>query len=389
MSNEIIKLRDGRLHIFKQPDCQNYFYRFFVNGKYLTRTTKSNNLSLAKSTAETAYDSYRFNNLTPDGKFSHSWDDAERGVLASLTLEEETRKSRLKTYKIKLGVLRKFFGSMSLEEINKTKAVEEYVKWRRTVYHTYVHHEVVTNKTLRRDFDVLRAILKYALREGWIEKMCQLPMLSVTPKAGGWFTLAEWKHIQKVARQRIERSPNEKERRQREYIYDYMMFLVHTGLRVDEAFQVRYRDISPDEKDSRFCYITVRGGKLAYTMKATECIGLAGAVSSIERQKKANPEHKSSDLLFPFNPREKLHELLVAAGLERDERGERRTAKNFRHTFIMLRLLQSVDVYKLAKNCRTSVSQIERHYGSYINARMSRDELTKFSTPLREKGTTR
>ena len=389
MGDEIIKLRDGRLHIFKQAGCQNYFYRFFVNGKYRTRTSKTSNLSLAKSTAETDYDSYRFNNLTADGKHSHAWDDAERGVLASLTLEEGTRTSRLTTYKVKLGVLRKFFGSMSLEQINKTKAVEEYVKWRRTVYQTHVHHEVVTNKTLRRDFDVLRAILKYALREGWIEKICELPILSVTPKAGGWFTLAEWKHLQKVARQWIERSPNEKEQRQREYIYDYMMFLVHTGLRVDEAFHVRYRDISPDEKDPRFCYITVRGGKLAYTMKATECIGLVGAVSAIERRKKTQPNHKPTDLLFPTNPRVKLHELLVAAGLDRDERGERRTAKNFRHTFIMLRLLQGVDVYKLAKNCRTSVSQIERHYGSYINARMSRDELTKFSDPPREKGTKR
>lgn len=389
MNDEIIKLRDGRLHIFKQPGCQNFFYRFFVNGKYLTRTAKTSNLSLAKSTAETAYDSYRFNNLTPDGKFSHSWDDAERGVLASLELEEGTRTSRVTTYKVKLGVLRKFFGTMTLEQINKTKAVEDYVKWRRTVYQTHVHHEVVTNKTLRRDFDVLRAILKFALREGWIEKICELPMLSVTPKAGGWFTLAEWKHLQKVAREWIERSSNDKERQQREYIYDYMMFLVHTGLRVDEAFHICYHDISPDEKDQRFCYITVRGGKLAYTMKATECIGLVGAVSAIDRRKKATPGYKPSDLLFPTNPREKLYELLVAAGLERDERGERRTAKNFRHTFIMLRLLQGVDVYKLAKNCRTSVSQIERHYGSYINARMSRDELTKFSTPPREKGTTR
>lgn len=389
MKNEIIKLRDGRLHIFKQPKCENYFYRFFVNRKYLTRTTKTSNLSLAKSTAETAYDSYRFHNLTPDGNFSHSWDDAEKGVLASLSLEEETRSSRVQTYKVKLGVLRKFFGSMSLQQINKIQAVEEYVKWRRTVYQTHVHNEVVTNKTLRRDFDVLRAILKYALREGWIEKMCQFPVLTVTPKAGGWFTLAEWKHLQKVARQWIERSPNDKEHKEREYLYDYMMFLVHTGLRVDEAFHIQYRDISPDEKDSRFCYITVRGGKLAYTMKSSECIGLMGAVSSIERRKKANPERKPSDLLFPINPREKLRELLIAAGLERDERGARRTAKSFRHTFIMLRLLQGVDVYKLAKNCRTSVSQIERHYGSYINARMSRDELIKFSYPPNEKGTSK
>jgi integrase len=157
-----------------------------------------------------------------------------------------------------------------------------------------------------------------------------------------------------------------------------MMFLVHTGIRVDEALCVRYEDILPDEKDPELCYITVRGGKLAYRMKATECVGMVGATNAIQRRKATNPDYKPSDLLFPKNPREKLNELLVAAGLNKNEQGERRTAKNFRHTFIMLRLLHGVDVYKLAKNCRTSVKMIESHYGSYINARMSKDELTKF-----------
>ena len=386
MSDEIIKLRDGRLHIFKQPGCKNYFYRFFVHGKYLTRTSKTSNLSLAKSTAETSYDSYRFNNLTADGHHKHSWDAAERGVLASLSLEENTRSARLRTYKTKMNVLRRYFGSMSLDEINKTKTIEEYVRWRRTVHQTHVHGEVVTNKTLRRDFDVLRAILKYALREEWIIKMCELPMLSVTPKAGGWFTLEEWKHLQKVGRQWIKEATSDGKQTQREYTYDYSMFLVHTGMRVDEVLCVRYADIVLDKDDDEICYINVRGGKLSYLMKPSLCICLSGATSAIKRRREAHPEHKPSDLLFPINPRERVHELLVKAGLDHDERGERRTAKNFRHTFIMLRLLQGVDVYKLAKNCRTSVKMIESHYGSYINARMSRDELKKFRTEPSKKG---
>ena len=386
MSDEIIKIRDGRLHIFKQSGCQNYFYRFFVNGKYVTRTSKSNNLSLAKSTAETAYDSYRFHNLTADGQHKHSWDAAERGVLASLSLEENTRSARLRTYTTKLNVLRRYFGSMSLDEINKTKTIEEYVRWRRTVHQTHVRGAVVTNKTLRRDFDVLRAILKYALREEWIVTMCEFPMLSVTPKAGGWFSLEEWKQIQKVGRQWIKDAPRDGKRTQREYTYDYAMFLVHTGMRVDEALCVRYQDIARDKDDAEISYITVRGGKLSYLMKPTECIGLSGATSAITRRRDAHPDHKPNDLLFPINPRERVHELLVKAELDCDERGERRTAKNFRHTFIMLRLLQGVDVYKLAKNCRTSVKMIESHYGSYINARMSRDELKKFRTEPSKKG---
>lgn len=131
MNDDNLKLRDGRLHVFKQPGCVNYYYRFFVDGKYLTRTTKTTNLSLAKSTAETAYDHYHFTNFTPDGQRKHRWDDAERGLLATLSLDQITRPTRLKTYKVKLGVLRKYFGSMAIEDINRTKTIEDYVKWRR------------------------------------------------------------------------------------------------------------------------------------------------------------------------------------------------------------------------------------------------------------------
>ena len=377
----MLKLRDSHLHLFLRPNCAKYYYRFFVNGKYLTKTTKTENLSLAKSIAETAYDSYRFKHLTPEGKISRTWDEAENNVLASLSVDAATRPARLQTYRIKFGILRRFFQDIPIAHI-KSKTIEEFIHWRKNVYKpprpNFHTHSSPSNKTIARDFDALRKILKYAVREEWIEKLPEFPSLSITPRAKGWFTLAEWKHLQKVARQWIAETQDPSEQRAREYLYDYMMFLVHTGMRVDEALCVRYEDIMPDEKDPELCYITVRGGKLAYRMKATECVGMAGATSAIKRRKATNPEYNPSDLLFPENPRKKLHALLELAGLQKDEGGERRTAKNFRHTFIMLRLLQGVDVYKLAKNCRTSVKMIESHYGSYINARMSKDELTKF-----------
>ena len=383
----MLKLRDGRLHVFKQSRCQNYYYRFFVSGKYITRTTQTANLALAKSVAENAFDTFKF---TATNKHSHSFDAAERGLLTSLsveaTQESNAPSSKIQSTKVKLSVLRKFFGSMTIDEINKTKKIEEYVQWRREVYKTKVHRKVISNKTLRRDFDVLRGLLKFAKREDWIDKLCDFPRLSSTVYSRGWFTLAEWTQLRKFALKWIAQTKDPNERQARNYVYDWMIFLVHTGIRVDEALWVRYEDVLPDEQDPKSCYITIRGGKLSYRMKATECVGMVGATNAIKRRKATNPEYKPTDLLFPKNPREKLNELLGAVGLRTNEQGDRRTAKNFRHTFIMLRLLQNVDVYKLAKNCRTSVKMIESHYGSYINARMSKDELTKFKKDTHTKG---
>jgi integrase len=89
----------------------------------------------------------------------------------------------------------------------------------------------------------------------------------------------------------------------------------------------------------------------------------------------SNPQPK--DLLFPVNPRERVQELFEKAEVLYDERGQRRTAKSFRHTYIMRSLIAGVDAYVLAKNCRTSVKMIEQHYGSYLTARMKQRELTK------------
>ena len=50
--------------------------------------------------------------------------------------------------------------------------------------------------------------------------------------------------------------------------------------------------------------------------------------------------------------------------LDRD--GNARTAYSLRHTYICLRLMEGADIYQIAKNCRTSVEMIERHYTAHI-----------------------
>lgn len=378
----MLKLREDKLHIFLRPGCENYFYRFFFNGKYITRTTKTDNLAVAKSIGESAYDSHRFQNFDPSGKRKLTWNDAEIGVLKSLQTDSK-RASRVRDYKIKYGVLREFFQDIPLPDI-KERTLEDYVHWRKHDYkpvHANYHgvwgesgHQP-NNKTIARDFDAIRKVLKYALREGVITQLPQFPPLSIIPTAKGWFELSEWKEIQKVARQWIKDTPTDPIKLKRQYTYDYLLFLIHTGMRVDECLCVRYEDVKPDPDDEDTCFITVRGGKLSYCKKPTQVIGLSGATSSLGRRRIALPNHKPTDLIFPWNPRDLVEELFEKAGVLYDERGVKRTAKSCRHSFIMWRLRNGVSVFTLAKNCRTSVKMIESHYGSYLNAELAKDEL--------------
>lgn len=381
----MLKLRDGKLHIFRRQGSEkSYYYRFFFNGKYITRTTKTDNLVLAKSIGENAYDSHRMQHFDPTGKRKLTWNDAVTGVLQSLASDSK-RTSRLRDYKIKFGVLREFFQGIPLPDI-KERTLEDYFHWRKHDYkpvHANYHgvwgksgHEP-NNKTIARDFDAVRKVLKYAIREGVITRVPEFPSLSIVPTAKGWFEPRQMRDLIDTASRWIKDAATESQKDKRRYCFDYLMFLWRTGLRVDECLCVTYQDVKPDRTDPTLCYITVRGGKLAYRMKPTQTMGFLGVMKVLERRRKKCPDHTPSDLIFPDNPRELIEELLTMAGLLYDERGIKRTAKCLRHTFIMERLRAGVSAFTLAKNCRTSVKQIEQHYGSYLTPEMQKDELIR------------
>ncbi len=385
-----IKLRDGRLALYKQTNCDKWLWRAFINGKTVTRSTKTTNLSIATSTAETEYDRIRFESLTPNGVPAHRWEEAVKRLenyIQTLDLSLARKTSRLRDYRIKLGILSQFFKDMMLHTI-KAKTIEEYVNWRQHDYRPErpnFHHKKVSGKTLEGDFRVLRQVLKYAKREEWIMAIPEFPKIRIEPRPSGWFTEKEYNQLVKFSLRWRNQATDEKERAARRYAHDYMIWLVHTGMRVDEALKIQFQDISQVDREQEgkvnwkdTLYVWVREGKLAYIKRPTEMLGLYGAVSVFDRLKRERPQWKPTDLLFPINPRDTLRQLLRESGLGVDENGRRRTSKSFRHTYMMFRILAGVDVYKLAMNCRTSVKIIQSHYGSYLTARMGKDELSKF-----------
>jgi integrase len=392
--NQPIKLRDGKLHLFKQPKSKNYFWRTFFNGKYVVRTTKTDHLASARSIAEEGYDRLRSERITPDGKPAHTWNECEQGLLTHLLVDEGKHPSRVKTYKVKLRILRRFFESRAIHTI-KAETIEEYISWRKNTYQPYrlnLHDSIVSNKTLSADLLVLRQMLKYAKRREWITTIPDFPRLTITPRPRGWFNGDELVKLADFGLKWIKQAATPYERRAREYAFRYFEWLVFTGMRVDEALKVRFEDVeidrtNPDKLTSKDClFVTVKGGKLSDRKGPTDMIGLYGAVNAVEKLKRLTPTFQPKDRLFPVNPRETIRQLVDGAGLLFDANGQRRTARSFRHTFIMLRLLKGVDVYLLAKSCRTSVKMIEQHYGSHLTVRMNRAELTKMISLNEQEG---
>lgn len=56
----------------------------------------------------------------------------------------------------------------------------------------------------------------------------------------------------------------------------------------------------------------------------------------------------------------------MGLGLKFDREGNRRTLYSLRHSYMSFRLLEGADIYQIAKNCRTSVEVIEKHYAVHL-----------------------
>jgi len=223
-----------------------------------------------------------------------------------------------------------------------------------------MHHEIVT----------LRQVLKTAIRHGWLS---HLPDFSAPYRASAkithraWFSPEEYKTLYETTRAHARDGKGLPWQWAAEQLHDYVLFMANTGLRPDEAGRLEYRDVAivADEATGEtILEIEVRGKRGTGYCKST-----AGAVRPFERMVKRNSP-KATDRLFAVNQKKSFNGILDKAGLKSDREGNRRTAYSLRHTYICLRLMEGADIYRIAKNCRTSVEMIEKYYAAHIKTRL-------------------
>ncbi|MFT4026672.1 MAG: hypothetical protein QM676_07720 [Novosphingobium sp.] len=69
--------------------------------------------------------------------------------------------------------------------------------------------------------------------------------------------------------------------------------------------------------------------------------------------------------------------------MKKDREGNARTFYSLQHTYISHRLLDGADIYQVAKNCRTSVEMIEKHYAAHIKDMIDADAVNVSKNPKR------
>jgi integrase len=358
-------LLDGKVQLYMRANSPHWQCSCTVAGRQKRTTTKEESLARAKDVARDWYlglmGKYRAGEMKAGKTFNEA---AERFMdeFEVITLGQRSpiyvkgHKDRLKNHLIP------FFGNEVLKDITPGM-VQDY----------RIHRmkngrggKPPARSTLHQEIVCLRQVLKTANRHRWID---YLPDLSAPYKSSGkithraWFSPAEYKRLYEATRERAKNPKKERWRAACENMHDFVLLMVNTGLRPDEALRLEFRDVAvvtDEATGERILEIEVRGKRgVGY------CKSMPGAVLPFQRLKKRN-ETSPSDRLFPKLQRELFNTLLAELDLKIDRDGQRRTAYSLRHTYICMRLMEGADIYQIAKNCRTSVEMIENYYASHI-----------------------
>lgn len=374
----------GKVQVYKREETRHWQCSASINGRQLRTTTKQESLEQAKDFAEDWYLELRGKLKRGELNSGKTFKEAADRFLREYDVITRGQRSprSVAEYDSKLRVhLLPFFGKKWLSEITPG-LVQDYRIHRHEVddqdeVDKEKRKKPPSRSTMHKDIVTLRQVLKAAVRNGWLD---HLPDLSEPYRTSekishrAWFSPDEYKQLYKATRRRAKNPPKKNRRWSCEQTHDYVLLMVNTGLRPDEAARLEFRDVgivTDDATKQTILEIKVRGKRGTGYCKST-----AGAVRPFERLRDrlrpdpANPTQlckpQPTDRLFPIPIRMIFNAVLDEEKLRLDREGNRRTPYSLRHTYICLRLMEGADIYQIAKNCRTSVEMIEKYYASHI-----------------------
>lgn len=355
----------GKVHVYKRTGSPVWQCSAYLAGKNHRVSSKEESLAAAKDFAEDWYltlrDKNRRGELLTEKTFRHA---AERFKLEYEVLTEGERNAVwVRDHYRRIDKhLTPFFGKMGLSTIT-SGTVQDYrisrlkpEDGKHIPSRSTLHHEMVT----------LRMVMKAAVRHGWLQ---YLPDLSEPYRVSNkvvhraWFSPSEYQLLYKTTRKKLKEKKDDKYGYIWANLHDKILFMANTGIRPDEANCLEYRDVEivkDDATGETILEIEVRGKRGVGYCKST-----TGAVRPFERMKERN-QPESTDRLFPTDNHRHFNEVLTEIDLKFDRQGNRRTLYSLRHSYISFRLLEGADIYQIAKNCRTSVEMIEKHYAVHL-----------------------
>jgi integrase len=372
------EVHDG-LYLKPVNDVWQCYFR--LGGKQFRQSAKTKNLAQAKLTALGWY---------RDATDRHSrGEEIERVSFARLKrsyLEQiqGLGKSAYHRETIERHFLPFFAKFDDISKI-RTRDVLDYLQYRRSK-----GDNSPLPQTLNRENSVLRQMMRHAVDRGWIANTPQIRNESerLTYRRRRHFNLDEYRRLYREARKRAQEFEGiplkTRQHWQRELLYDYILILANTGLRVDECKTIIWRNVDIDNRSILLEY----AGK---TRSARRVLLRGSAVKALQRIEERRMLRSGCEL----DPNEKVialpdgkpvssfkkgfDQLLLACGFAYESKNDRQVLTSLRHTYATFRLTTKIGkratMRGLAQQLGTSERMIEKHYG-HDQIEDYRDELS-------------
>lgn len=356
-------LMGGKLHVYRRENSRFWQCSTYLVGKNRRVSTKEDSLSKAKEFAEDWYlelhGKQRRGELKNEKTFKKAADQFLREY--EIITDGQRNAKYVQDHHARLrNHLTPYFGDKGLSEITPG-CVQEY-----RIFRLKESEKPPARSTMLHEIVTLRQVLKTAVRHGWMESV---PDLSMPYRSAGkvthraWFSPKEYKRLYEATRKKAREARGKSWQWAAEQLHDKVLFMANTGIRPDEAKWLEYRDVEIVEDDATgetILEIEVRGKRGVGYCKST-----TGAVRPFQRMVERNTP-QPTDRLFSVDHKKQFNRVLEEEGLKFDREGSRRTLYSLRHSYISFRLMEGADIYQIAKNCRTSVEMVEKHYAVHL-----------------------
>jgi integrase len=383
----IHNIRNNKLHIHKRRDgkSDNWIGRTYISGKQIQESSRTSKLSDAKRILGKWYDELVVKNKY--GLVIHD-NNVQDSIVEFMKYNEKTTSIGLVTkkgYRDHFNMIVQFKDLMKLK-MNAVKEtdIESFISWR--INRAKKQGKVLRGKTIEGNLTALAKFFNWSVKNGLRkDKLGNLKkLLSVklrkqkTERAG--FSYEQYKHLLQVSRERIKSGNTVALRFSRERLHQFIIFMVGTGLRVDECLNLDWLDVSAKDRTKKiddksgvldlndneryYLFINVRISKTG----ERECKSVASAYFAYMKLLKLYRDHgrKTTGKIFGVKSfREGINALLLSANLKTEKRGDRvvkRDSKSLRNTFIQFMLDKGVASIRVALNCGTSSKMIDQHY---------------------------
>lgn len=274
---------------------------------------------------------------------------------------------------------RKYCGTLAVDKVDND-VLRNYIIWRKEYYHKLPKAQLPknaklnpTDKTLQWELTLGKTLLKYAHERGYRGKN-QLPtytLKGVKKIVRPAFTLQDYTKMIFGMRKWIGKAETDRQKYPRLLLRDYVYVLSNSGMRVGEANNLQWRDVTAftDNLGRENYQFSVNGktGKRLVTPRTN-------ATRYIRRLIKRNPEREQTDYVFRMRDGSRVitlidqfQSMLADVGILTNNDGEKYTLYSLRHFYAMqgLNRKKALPIWDIAKNMGASVAIIQRYYANH------------------------